>query len=80
MSCKGVCIRYKVKLSSTFKGTGGGHYRKGHKRCQMCEIFMKVDGLFCPCCGFRMRTKPRSKKYKAKLKQHIENATIGNVQ
>ncbi|MDQ4101194.1 MAG: hypothetical protein M3115_03285, partial [Thermoproteota archaeon] len=40
----------------------------GQKRCQICEIFIKWDGLWCPCCGYRLRTKPRNLKYKAKLR------------
>jgi DNA-directed RNA polymerase subunit RPC12/RpoP len=24
--------------------------------------------LWCPCCGYRLRTKPRNLKYKAKLR------------
>ena len=34
----------------------------------VCEIFLKWDGLWCPCCGYRLRTKPRNLKYKAKLR------------
>jgi hypothetical protein len=34
----------------------------------MCEIFTKWDGIFCPCCGYRLRNGPRSMKFKAKLK------------
>lgn len=40
----------------------------GQKRCQICEIFIKWDGLWCLCCGYRLRTKPRNLKYKAKLR------------
>ena len=58
MTCKGICIRHKVS----------GRYIYGHKRCQKCEIFIKWDGLWCPCCGYRLRTKPRNLKYKAKLR------------
>jgi hypothetical protein len=29
---------------------------------------MKWDGLWCPCCGCRVRTKPRNSKFKQKLK------------
>ncbi|HZA99728.1 MAG TPA: hypothetical protein VE308_01765, partial [Nitrososphaera sp.] len=45
-----------------------GRYASGQKRCQICEIFIKWDGLWCPCCGYRLRTKPRNLKYKAKLR------------
>ena len=61
-----------------------GRYEIGQKRCQICEIFIKWDGLWCPCCGYRLRTKPRNLKYKAKLRarnksvepQEIEQAIV----
>ena len=40
----------------------------GQKRCQICETFLKWDGIWCPCCGYRLRTRPRNMKYKAKLR------------
>jgi predicted amidophosphoribosyltransferase len=63
MTCKGICIRHKAH-----KPIGTGRYATGQKRCQVCEIFLKWDGLWCPCCGYRLRTKPRNLKYKAKLR------------
>jgi hypothetical protein len=62
MVCKGICVRHKA-----MKPVGTGRYSTGQKRCQVCEIFVKWDGLFCPCCGYRLRTKPRNLKLKAKL-------------
>jgi hypothetical protein len=63
MTCKGICLRHKAQ-----KPIGAGRYALGQKRCQICEIFIKWDGLWCPCCGYRLRTKPRNLKYKAKLR------------
>ena len=63
MVCKGVCIRHKASGPISY-----GRYAAGQKRCQICEIFIKWDGLWCPCCGYRLRTKPRNKKYKARLR------------
>ncbi|MGB6627546.1 MAG: hypothetical protein WBE61_05390 [Nitrososphaeraceae archaeon] len=63
MTCKGICIRHKAQ-----KPVGSGRYASGQRRCQICEIFIKWDGLWCPCCGYRLRTKPRNLKYKAKLR------------
>ena len=40
-----------------------------HKRCQICELFVKWDGVFCPCCGRKLRIGPRSFKLKAKLRK-----------
>ena len=34
----------------------------------MCEIFIKWDAIFCPCCGYRLRNGPRLFKHKAKLR------------
>ena len=58
MACKGICIRHKASY----------RYATGNKRCQVCEIFIKWDGIFCPCCGYRLRNGPRSFKFKAKLR------------
>jgi hypothetical protein len=64
MVCKGICIRHKA-----LKPVGqGGRYGTGQKRCQICEIFLNWDALWCPCCGYRLRTRPRNLKYKDKLR------------
>lgn len=63
MSCKGVCPQYKAK-----KPSGIGRYASGQKRCQICELFIHWDGLWCPCCGYRLRGNPRNITYKDKLK------------
>ena len=64
MGCRGICTRHRAQRpSGSF-----GRYATGQKRCQMCAIFMRWDGLWCPCCGCRVRTKPRNSKFKQKLK------------
>ena len=59
-----MCLRYKAK-----KNQSGARYANGQKRCQMCEIFIEWEGLWCPCCGYRLRTMPRNKAYKEKFRQ-----------
>jgi len=71
MTCKGICARYKAQ-----KPVGVGRYASGQRRCQICEIFIKWEGLWCPCCGYRLRTKPRNLKYKAKLRARVEADSI----
>jgi hypothetical protein len=63
MVCKGVCIRHKASGPISY-----GRYATGQKRCQICEMFIKWDGIFCPCCGCRLRIGPRLFKDKAKLR------------
>jgi uncharacterized Zn finger protein (UPF0148 family) len=59
MPCKGICVRHKASNC----------YTSGHKRCKVCDLFIKWDGVFCPCCGRKLRTKPRDFKFKAKLRE-----------
>jgi DNA-directed RNA polymerase subunit RPC12/RpoP len=57
MTCKGICERHKALRPAN---GSGGRYSADQKRCQICEIFIKWDGLWCPCCGYRLRTKPKN--------------------
>ena len=59
MSCKGVCVRHKA-LS---------RYASGHKRCRTCDLFLKWEGSYCPCCGFKLRTTPGNFRLNAKLRE-----------
>lgn len=77
--CKSVCLEFKA-----IKPVSEGRYASGQVRCMICDIFMRKDGcvdkygktaaidtmgLFCKCCGYRVRTKPRANVYKQKLAQ-----------
>lgn len=64
MTCKGICVRYKYK-----KKYHESRYDDEHKRCKTCEIFIKYKGVFCPCCGFRLRTRPHNKLSYAKFRE-----------
>lgn len=70
MACKGICLRLRA-----MKQFGLGRYSDGQKRCQMCSIFIKWEGLICPCCGYRLRKRPRNKKCKLKLAKILSNNT-----
>ncbi len=63
MACKGICPKYKSK-----KKFGGGWYDDGSKRCNICELFIKWDGIRCPCCSGILRIQPLTTKCKEKLK------------
>ncbi|MDE1867708.1 MAG: hypothetical protein KGI08_08395 [Thaumarchaeota archaeon] len=54
MSCKGICPKYYKH----------GTYLSGKKHCSICEINIQWEGLWCPCCGYRLRSKPRASKDK----------------
>ena len=43
-----------------------GHTLPGNKKCIACEMQFPYEGIFCPCCGGRVRNNPRysgKKKY-----------------
>lgn len=67
MPCKGRCQKYRAGMP-----VGMGRYANGQKRCQICDLFIKWDGICCPCCSYRLRTKPRNTKYKTKMRRHSE--------
>jgi uncharacterized Zn finger protein (UPF0148 family) len=78
MVCKGICSRHKAMRPSN----GGNRYLLGQKRCQVCQIFIYWQGSsYCPCCGYKLRTKPRNSKFKLTLinknnnKQQAESIT-----
>lgn len=67
MTCKGICTRYKaVRGRNT-----NSWYKVGAKRCNVCEIFIKWETLWCPCCGYRLKCKPRSKSGKENLRSKL---------
>ena len=62
MACKDICFRHRAPRPS-----GTGRYYSGQKRCQVCNIFIIWNELWCPCCGFRLRSKPHNSLGKQKL-------------
>jgi|TARA_R110000824_G_scaffold123929_2_gene282113 hypothetical protein len=64
MGCKGLCERMKAQ-----KPQSGSRYGAGQKRCQVCGVYIVWEGVWCPCCSYRMRSKPRAKTFKEKLRQ-----------
>jgi len=68
MNCKGFCSEHAVKKPTT---KGVGRYESGHKRCSFCEVYLKWEGTCCPCCGIRLRSKPRYSIGRDKIIQNI---------
>ncbi len=74
--CKKICLQYAAK-----KPTNSGRYDAGQKRCQICEIYITVEGtqdekgIYCKCCHYRVRGKPRNRIYKEILRNHQNSTT-----
>lgn len=78
MACKGVCSRYKLTRKN--RGSSGfteksGYYTQEHgKRCTTCAIFIRWEGIYCPCCGYHLRARPRkSQEKREELKRKRNN-------
>jgi len=77
LDCRGLCCKSVDEGGYKFPRQGGNSllYLEGAKRCQNCEgrYVIWEHGIFCPCCGGRLRLKPRKSKLKEKvlIKMHI---------
>lgn len=54
MACKDICRT--MKIPHTF---GHPKYRNGNVWCKTCNVTFKYEGLYCPCCGYRIRRERR---------------------
>lgn len=50
VNCIDICGAYEAPKTKN-------HYREGHKHCIMCEKWLMVDSINCPCCSSKLRTK-----------------------
>ena len=72
--CQDKCWAYKAKFVK-----GARRYFEGQKNCTVCEIFIRWDGLWCPCCGKKLRLKPKNPKYKEILKKLREEKELNPI-
>jgi len=70
-------IIYLVREFAFVRATNKIQYDTGQRRCQMCDIFIKWDGIWCPCCGYRLRTIPRWAIQTLSLINQVMNPIVG---
>lgn len=56
MACKGICDKIGIGAD---RASGAWMYRDGYRMCTTCHRGMKAEGLFCPCCGYKLRNRIR---------------------
>jgi len=54
-NCNGKCKGFVVKMPNN----GGGRYANGQKRCNVCDKYIIWEGICCPCCGEKLRSRTR---------------------
>lgn len=66
MVCKGICEKYKIPKPPA---NNNGSYEMGNRRCTTCELYIKWDGIYCPCCKAQLRNKPHNSRSRKKLQE-----------
>lgn len=69
--CRDIHDKWRIKLNNK----NGSPYKDPKVcRCRVCEVFMLWEGIFCPCCGYKVSRRPRSSdnmdKYR-EIKQYV---------
>lgn len=60
MPCRGLCVS-KYGANPGTGGAGKGYnYAAGFKRCNVCGVWAKWEGLRCPCCRNPLRVHRRN--------------------
>ena len=58
--CNGLCERLKsAPMRNSLR------YKMGQKRCSLCAQFFNTEGVRCPCCATRLRSRPRTRHKKS---------------
>jgi hypothetical protein len=78
MPCVGVCDKLKSTNVNKVSTRGGkGRYDQGQRWCTVCDVFILVVSKTtnsCPCCGSKLRSRPRSMRFKNKFRSRISNS------
>ena len=72
MSCRDLCLRI---VADNRWHRGFSPYASGLKYCRHCEVWLKVDGIKCPCCRKRLRMTPVIKRPASSHSEHIAPLT-----
>ncbi|GKS61265.1 hypothetical protein YTPLAS21_07230 [Candidatus Nitrosocosmicus sp.] len=64
--CKDRCSQFTVNIA---RSKGNGPYKQGFKWCSVCRKFFQLTeiSLECPCCGTKLRNKPRINRQNKEL-------------
>ncbi|MCH9657949.1 hypothetical protein K0U27_04500 [archaeon] len=58
MTCNNRHDQYKAT-----KPYGGSRYGDGQKYCTTCAVFVRWEGVRCPCCNYNLKYRPRTNRH-----------------
>lgn len=64
-----ICAYPGIRQTNPIERTG--QYKNGKKWCRHCGEWIIWDGLFCPVCSYRLRTRPERKLFREKVKPMV---------
>jgi hypothetical protein len=56
--CKNTCLNPVYEHKKTVRHIAETDYKK----CSKCCVFIKWEGLYCPCCGVRLSNRAKNNK------------------
>lgn len=59
--CKHTCGRWRAPHHQLRES----RYENGQKYCSVCCEYLLWDGVYCPCCGAKLRFGPRLTRTKS---------------
>jgi len=66
LMCKGQChLKYNTK--KVIRGE-----KNGFKRCTICALYIKWEGLYCPCCGVKLKSSPTNNLARQRYREKNE--------
>ena len=65
LCCKGTCI-HDFTTKKVCRGEKGDF-----KRCSICELYIQWIGLYCPCCGVKLKTSPTNNKARKAHRERV---------
>ena len=78
LSCIGICNTLRSSNGHKVSTRDGkGRYDQDQRWCGVCEFFIHMvakTSNSCPCCGSKLRSRPRSMKFKKKFRNRISNS------
>ena len=65
------CRKLRVKHPRLWVNgkSSSDRYRSGLKYCTTCREWFEPKYLKCPCCNYKLRTRPRSRRSKVESKR-----------
>jgi len=74
-TCKGSCALTTYEPKKLVRNA----VEHGYKRCRICNLFLKWEGIWCPCCSVRLSSKSKNNKSRQAFVKNNFKEIIGDI-